>query len=284
MKIKEKILFTDLDGTLLDDQKNISRENIENIETALRGGHKIVVTTGRPLVSAIAQSKSLGLAHEGCYAISFNGSCIYDFSKNKVVYSVQFPREYLRIVFDEAHKAGLHVQTYCDHGILSERENESLKRYSQVTKVSYEIVDDVTTALDSDPYKIIVMDYHDKNRLYDFQDHIAPMIEGKLQSFFSCDWYLEFTAPGISKGNAVRHLCQILDIPLENSVAVGDAENDIAMLDTAAVGAVMSNAENDIKQHGNYITEADNNHSGVAEVIRKFILSPSNETPRRSGQ
>lgn len=85
MKIKEKILFTDLDGTLLDDQKNISRENIENIETALRGGHKIVVTTGRPLVSAIAQSKSLGLAHEGCYAIAFNGSCIYDFSKNKVV-------------------------------------------------------------------------------------------------------------------------------------------------------------------------------------------------------
>lgn len=272
MKSAAKILFTDLDGTLLDDQKNISEKNQAAIQAALKEGHKIVVTTGRPLVSAIAQSQALGLTYEGCYAIAYNGACIYDFHNQKIIYGVSFPKNLLRLVFDKAHEAGLHVQTYSDESILSEYETEDLKRYSQITKVPYTVVDDVTRALDSDPYKIIVMDYNDKKTLEDFQSQIDPLIEGDLQSFFSCDCYLEFTAPRISKGTAISHLCAFLDLPMENTVAVGDAENDIAMLDTAAVGAVMANAEDDIKKHGNYITEADNNHSGVAEVIEKFIL------------
>ena len=116
------------------------------------------------------------------------------------------------------------------------------------------------------------MDYENHQALKDFQAQIAPYIDGKLQSFFSEDCYLEFTALNLSKGIAIRHLCDYLQIPIENTVAVGDAENDIPMLDMAAVGAVMANAGDDIKEHGNYITKADNNHSGVAEVIEKFIL------------
>lgn len=267
-----KILFTDLDGTLLDDHKNISRQNSEAIETALRAGHKIVVATGRPLVSAIAQSESLGLTYDDCYAISYNGACIYDFSQDKIIYSVPFPKEYLRLVFDLAYDAHLHAQTYSDKGILSELETEALKRYSKITRVPYQVVDDVTRALDSDPYKLIVINYEDRRYLEEFQAKVAPLIQGKLQSFFSCESYLEFTAPGISKGDAICKLCNFLDIPLANTVAVGDAENDIAMLETAAVGAVMANAKDDIKEHGDYVTLADNNHSGVAEVIEKFIL------------
>lgn len=272
MNTTTKILFTDLDGTLLDSQKNISSRNQDAIKAALNAGHKIVIATGRPLVSAIAQSKTLGLTYEGCYTIAYNGACIYDFQEQKIVYSKSFPKQYLRTVFDQAYRAHLHVQTYSDDGILSEYETESLKQYARITKVPYRIVEDVTQALDSDPYKIIVMDYENHQALKDFQAQIAPYIDGKLQSFFSEDCYLEFTALNLSKGIAIRHLCDYLQIPIENTVAVGDAENDIPMLDMAAVGAVMANAGDDIKEHGNYITKADNNHSGVAEVIEKFIL------------
>ena len=59
---------------------------------------------------------------------------------------------------------------------------------------------------------------------------------------------------------------------MEHTIAVGDAENDITMIRTAAVGAVMKNAADEIKQYGNYITEKDNNEGGVAEVINKFML------------
>ena len=91
--------------------------------------------------------------------------------------------------------------------------------------------------------------------------------------FFSDKLYLELVTAGVSKGAAVETLCQLLSIPIANSIAVGDAENDISMIQAAHTGAVMANASDRIKQFGNYITEADNNHSGVAEVIRKFLLS-----------
>ncbi len=272
MKSTAKILFTDLDGTLLDSQKNISARNQEAIKAALNAGHKIVIATGRPLVSAIDQSKSLGLTDAGCYVIAYNGACIYDFQEQKIVYGKPFPKKYLRTVFDQAYQAHLHVQTYSNEGILSERETPQLKRYSEITRVSYQLVPDITEALKEDPYKIIVIDYENKQRLLDFQSQIAASIEGKLQSFFSDDCYLEFTALNLSKGIAISHLCDYLQIPAANTVAVGDAENDIPMLDMAAVGAVMANAADEIKKHGNYITKADNNHSGVAEVIEKFIL------------
>ena len=77
---------------------------------------------------------------------------------------------------------------------------------------------------------------------------------------------------GINKGNSIRWMSEFLKIPMEHTIAVGDAENDITMIQTAAVGAVMKNASDEIKQYGNYITEKDNNAGGVAEVIYKFML------------
>ena len=74
------------------------------------------------------------------------------------------------------------------------------------------------------------------------------------------------------RGFAVRWFCDYLGIPIENSVAAGDAQNDVEMLKAAHVGAVMCNAFPGIAEYGNYVTEHDNNHDGVAEIIHKFIL------------
>ena len=76
----------------------------------------------------------------------------------------------------------------------------------------------------------------------------------------------------LAKGFAVRWFCDYLGIPIENSVAAGDAQNDVEMLKAAHVGAVMCNAFPGIAEYGNYVTEHDNNHDGVAEIIHKFIL------------
>lgn len=84
--------------------------------------------------------------------------------------------------------------------------------------------------------------------------------------------YLEHVAPGIDKGSAVRFLCEYTGIPLCNTIAAGDAENDISMIRAAHIGCAMRNAEEEVKQAADYITENDNNHDGVAEIIHKFVL------------
>ena len=105
-----------------------------------------------------------------------------------------------------------------------------------------------------------------------FQKEVISQYAGEVHSFFSNDCYQEIIPEGISKGFAVRWFCDYLGIPIENSVAAGDAQNDVEMLKAAHVGAVMCNAFPGIAEYGNYVTEHDNNHDGVAEIIHKFIL------------
>ena len=255
-----KILFTDLDGTLLDDEKNISQENRQAISRALSQGHRIVVASGRPLVSARAQSEKLGLNTDGCYVISYNGACIYDFGRKQILFSKAVPLDRLREIFDAAYSYGIHAQTYSDTNVLSERDNACIQNYSRTTGVPMEIVPDVPAALSHSPYKVLFIHESDRNLLERFRRDMQKR-------------YLELVTAGVSKGAAVETLCQLLSIPIANSIAVGDAENDISMIQAAHTGVVMANASDRIKQFGNYITEADNNHSGVAEVIRKFLLS-----------
>ena len=95
MNTDTKILFTDLDGTLLNDQKQISEGNLAAIHMALEKGHKIVISTGRALTSAKKQALALGLTMPGCYIIAFNGACIYDIHEKKVIFSETIPVDYV---------------------------------------------------------------------------------------------------------------------------------------------------------------------------------------------
>ena len=76
--MNRKILFLDLDGTLLNSRREISKGNRAALEKALTLGHRVVINTGRPLKSALIQNRRLGLTMDGCYLIAFNGGILYD--------------------------------------------------------------------------------------------------------------------------------------------------------------------------------------------------------------
>ena len=85
--MKKRLLFLDLDGTLLNDEKEITRGNREALERTLQRGHGVIITTGRPLKSALAQAKRLGLDQPGCYTIAYNGAMVYDWGKQDKIFS-----------------------------------------------------------------------------------------------------------------------------------------------------------------------------------------------------
>lgn len=268
-----KIIFLDLDGTLLNDKKEFTAGNRKAIQEALKAGHKVVIATGRPLVSAVAQAETLGLIGEGCYIISFNGGEIYDTEKKESIYRKTVPLPYVRHIFDAAKEMGLHCQTYNDVEILTEADTPALQSYMKSIKVRGRIVPDIIEALDKEPVKLIVIDLNDHDKLLRFRDETAEWCEGKLDRFFSSPQYLEHVAPGISKGKAVRILCEHLGIPLSNTIAAGDAENDISMIEAAGIGAAMANAAPEVKAAADYVTKRTNNEDGVSEIIGRFMLN-----------
>ena len=271
--MEKKILFIDLDGTLLTDTKEITPENLNAIRRATELGHAVVVTTGRPLYSTLRQVEKLSLTKPGCYAITSNGALIYNSNTKEIIFQTGVPRACLREAFDEAFQAGIHPQTYSSTGVLCEKDCPEMQYYAKSNVINYEVVEDVSKALDFDPIKILFVDLHDRSNLERFRAHMEDFSRRyHLDMFFSCDQYLEFLPEGINKGSGIRFLCDYLQIPLDNTLAAGDAENDITMLETVKLPCVMKNARPEMYPYGKYITEHDNNHSGIAEIIEKFML------------
>lgn len=270
---KRKIFFTDLDDTLLNRNKQITSGNRKAIETMLKEGHVVVITTGRALTSAIKQAKELKLIGKNCYIICYNGGQIYDTESRKLIHSQSIPMELVRSALDDAHAFGIHAQTYSDTLVLSEHENENFKKYCDIQLLDGIVVPDATKELDKEPPKVLVIDYANPENITRFRDHIQDKYAGKLDLFRSHIALLEMVPPGVNKGTAIRFLCKYLGIPIENSVAAGDAENDLTMIQAAHVGAAMCNGVPQVKEQANYITEADCDHDGVAEIIYKFILN-----------
>lgn len=268
-----KVVFTDLDGTLLDDEKRVSPANARAIRDALAEGHKIVITTGRPLPSAIQLARELDLDREGCYLIASNGGLIYDNARREILFETGLKRAYARYLLDEAKRAGIHCHTYSKTNVLCEARTKELTYYEQAIRVPAVIVPNATEYLTYDPWKVILIDRDDKSRLLAFQAAHEDWAADKCSSIFSCEFMLEYCPFAATKGNGVAFLCRTLGIPKEDAVAIGDAQNDISMILAAGVGAAMANASPPTKEAADYITEKDNNHDGFAEVLDRFVLS-----------
>lgn len=286
-----KILFTDLDGTLLTDDKRILDADLSAIQSMIDADHKFVMTTGRPLTSVKILAEKYGFLKSGFLLVSFNGGLIYDCGTGESILTRRIPVESVKFIMDEAHKRGMHAHTYAGDLVVSEYETEQLKKYCSIMKMDYVVVDDIReffktyeTAVpinvvvkpavspDPSPIKVNIITPFEHSSLIDFRTDMRKITEGKLFDVFSKPEMLEFSHMKSNKGDAVRYMADFYKVPVENTVAVGDEENDCPMIEAAGVGVAMANASEVAKKSADYVTARDNNHAGISEVIEKFIL------------
>ena len=274
MTTDTKILFTDLDGTLLNDDKEVSREDLDAINELIEKGHRFVIATGRPIYSAKIVAKEIGLFRDGIYIAASNGGVIYDCGADKIVSADTLDLETVRLLFSAALAENLSIHTYTDTHVVSVRTTDEIRMYTTRIKMPHKLLERIPEDLPGEPPKLIVMSAKQGSRaiLADFERRHEDMVRGRAKSVFSNDFLLEYLPPNVSKGNGLRKLCELLGIPIANSVAAGDEANDIPMLQAAGIGAVMQNGTDEAKSHADYVTNRTNNESGVSEIIRKFIL------------
>ncbi|MCF0224835.1 MAG: HAD family phosphatase [Fibrobacter sp.] len=278
-----KILFSDLDGTLLTDDKRLMDEDRDAISTMLDNGHKFVITTGRPLVSAKRLATEFGFYRQGFYLVSFNGGLIYDCGSDSALLEQNISVEDAKFIMERAHACGFHAHTYAGDFVVSEYETDQLKTYCRLMKMEYRIVGDVKEFFEQNnalspmnvvikpPIKVNVITPGTHTELLEFREEMRKTTQGKLFDVFSKPEMLEFSNLKSNKGDAVRFMANLYKIPLQDTIACGDEENDCPMLLAAGVGVAMANGSPIAKSCANYVTIRDNNHGGVAEVIEKFI-------------
>ena len=281
----KKLIFLDLDGTALTDDKKLPAGNRKAIDEAMAAGHKIVVTTGRPLASARKQAERHGLAGPGSYIVAFNGGLIYDVEHEKTIFRQTIDLETVREVFAEAARRGVHIQAYRGDKVLVDPQNDDaeLQSYCRLIEVDYEVIPDIAELRD-EPVKMhssmLALQPGGRDSeavaaepgLIALRDWINEMYPEKLDAFLSAPVYLEIVSHGMNKGIAVHKMAELLEYPISDTIAIGDEANDIPMIREAGVGAAMCNGLAEAKAAADYVTMADNNHDGVAEVLRKFVL------------
>lgn len=277
-----KILFSDLDGTLLTDDKTVSDADLCAIQKMIAAGHKFVMTTGRPLASVKILAERLGFLKPGFILVSFNGGLIYDCGSASPILSRQISVDDAKFIMDEAHRNNMHAHTYSGDLVVSEYETEQLKTYCRQMVMDYVVVNDIREYFrDSSPINVVVkppikvnvITPRDHLSLLDFRTEMRKTTEGKLFDVFSKPEMLEFSDLKTNKGEAVRFMAEYYGVNISDTIAVGDEENDLPMIEAAGVGVAMKNGSDVVKSCADYVTVCDNNHSAISEVIEKFVLN-----------
>ena len=269
-----KILFTDLDGTLLNNESKVSARTKAFLDTFLAEGNKLVFSSGRPLDSILEVKRLSGLNAPGILIIADNGALIHDCDRGQNILELPLPLSLVSHLQKEADSLGLHIHTYTRDSIVCSREDEELLFYRRRVHLPYVLADDYTSFLTDEPYKMLAIDLHDHSKLLTFCDRIADWAQGKVQYLFSNDWYLELFHPAAGKGNAVRFLCDYFHVPLSHTYAAGDADNDISMIQAAGCGIAMANAAPKVKEAADIVTRLDNDKDGLADCLQMLFAMP----------
>ncbi|SDB10079.1 Cof-type HAD-IIB family hydrolase [Eubacterium oxidoreducens] len=267
----QKLLVLDLDGTLLTDDKTVTRANLLAIEEAVRAGHKVMIASGRPLSSARRCAKQYLPQVPDSLLIAMNGGILYDLDRDKVLVRKTMDVSLVQKLFDLADEYGEYIQTYSDEKVLTRRVREQLYQYVHLTGIPYECREEFPEGIEN-PTKVLLSNLENHDALVRFKEEGDRLMEGKCLSFFSTPEYLEYVPLDSSKGHAMLAACELLGIKKEDTIAIGNEENDVSMIEMAGLGVAMCNSNQDILKKADCITKSDNNHDGIAQIIHEFVI------------
>ena len=201
---------------------------------------------------------------------------IYDWEKEQQLFARTLDIPTVLDIFDYVNQRGFHLQTYDTWTVLVEPncDDAIVRKYCNRIVMDFRVIQDVHTDLTEAPVKVLIIEPEKLEAVRQLQTDIEEQFVGKVDTFFSNPTYLEVVPKGMNKGEAVKMLCQLLNVPIENAVAVGDAANDLSMIIAAGTGVAMANGTDEVKAVANYITTRDNNHDGIAEVVERFFAEP----------
>ena len=268
------IVAIDMDGTLLSDQSIITKENIDAIEAANKKGVKMVICSGRGIVSLRNFAEIVGLNTKGNYIIAFNGCEVYEFDNNEPLFSVTMDKNLAIEAVGYAKNFKVHTIVYKDSAnAYMDFRDKHTENYFKTTKSTALFCEDIALAIkkeNKDVFKVLFLGEYDE--LYKMHDFIWDKLGERGNIFFTSANLLEIVSSEADKGQGLKWLCNKLNIAIDRSIAIGDNHNDISMIKAAGLGVAMKNSGHKVKQYADYITTKTNNESGVAEVLRKFVL------------
>ena len=274
-----KLIALDLDGTLFNNEGKITEETKKEIKRVTDMGVHVVISTGRPYNGVpFEQIKGLGIH----YAITTNGSAIYYIPEHKCIYENCMDFATAEPILKFLLEKEIHLDTYIGgEGFTPIRCRENLHRLSIMPSLKEYILATRTPKEDLIGYvrdcgqmiqKTTLNFYPQPDGTYKHREEVREFLMTNPSIECVCGGYnnLEFTKAGVTKGEALHHLADLLSVKPEETMAIGDTENDLSILQAAGIGVAMGNAPLEIQAMADYVTSS-NLEDGVGKAIAHFI-------------
>ena len=283
-----KLIASDMDGTLLNHNHKIPKENVKLINFAKNQGIEFVVATGRAYYEALP---ALNEENINCDVISFNGGIVYDKNGNIISITPMLPKD-LYYTIEILKSFDISYQLYTKNTIYTTSIETDINAYidlirsngyepdvehlraeaQQKLEVGYitevENIELYLNEKENPPIKIIAI----SNDISKLENAAKLLSENKSISVTSSGANnIEIMHKNATKGEALKEIAKIYGINLENAVAIGDNLNDQAMLDIVGYSVAMKNGNIKLKEQAKYVTEKTNSEGGVADTIFKLI-------------
>lgn len=275
-----KAVFIDIDETLTNSQREVTEKTKLEIKKCVENGVKIILTSGRSRREAMDFQEQIGTSP---YIVSSNGASAYDAENGVEIYNERIDPQMVLQLIKHSRENGYRIKlNYKDLLVMNEAaypdEKDKEVSYEELERVAVEeqVVQCVITSTDFEKMRFF--------RDYIKNECVGIAVANESKRFKNPDlkpsrnYYCDVASVKVSKGNAVKAVCEYFEIKPEEIVTIGDGENDLSMLGLTPNSVAMGNSLPEIKEKANYVT-ASNDEDGVAKVLGFIIKVNEKEMP-----
>lgn len=264
MPLRYRLIALDVDGTLLNEAHELTPGTADAVRRAAAAGAEIVLCTGRGPSNAFYLLEELGLSG---YLITHNGATNVHSEDRRLVHGFSYPLEQIQGIIDYCRETGIHYDVNGVFELYADRVSlEAQAMYDKFGLVPQRLVR--LGDMEGPCYKMTLFGKPEE------LDRLAGEWERtgcSLAPVRSDACFIDIMHPDASKGNALRNLAGLMNIPREQVLAIGNYYNDIDMLCFAGLGIAMANSPKEVKEAADEVT-LSNNEEGVRAALLKHVL------------
>ncbi len=265
--MKYKLLAVDIDGTLLNNKREITTRTKERIHQAIERGIIFTISSGRPVqgVQIITDILEVDIP-----VITYNGAMVITGKSKKVIYSCEMCESDALEIDRLGKERNTTIAIWSGNKLYVNRIDDRAVAYSRVSGTKPELYQDVHALVDKGISKILWYDEIEKIKTY--ENELQGLLGPTVNFHTSQPIFLEFVDVKASKAIALEKMGEYYGICREEIIAVGDGFNDLSMIRYAGLGVAMANAPSEVREAAGFVTFS-NDEDGVAHVIDLFILN-----------
>lgn len=263
-----RLIAIDLDGTLIDHNLTVSPRVKQAIAAAQAQGVTVTLASGRMFAAMVTYAQELNITVP---LICYQGGLVRHPVTEETTFHLPVPPELAREVVALARTRGIQVNAFADDRLYVETLTPEAEVYKRIARVEATVVPDLAEFLQDNPSTKLVLVNLDEDKTDRLVEELTAHFGNRLGITKSHAYYTEAIHAEVSKGRALTQLASALDIPLEETMGIGDNLNDLSLVETAGFGVAMADGDPRVKAAADFVTTSYA-EDGVAVAIEKHVL------------